>query len=605
MNHFLALSFKESSPADETHARIFARCHQAFRKLNPQSPPHELSLGSGLHAFLGKIEPSRFHQPSQSSFCYLASQPPCHTRKENVVDARALFDDWALSGGSAFLDLAPPFGGCGRTQQSDAIVAFADRCGLQYIYYWQGEGCALASSSCLLAGYVAKEALDEEALGLYSLVGNYLAGQSPFRGVRKLNPGCTCSLSAGYCEVISYLTGGDSKPSPIGSWDDAVSSGAEVLIQDVSSCLNAHQECSLELSGGLDSRLMLAAIPQERCAGVLTVTLGYPGSPDSRLAAQIARHAGMKHQPVDLSQIRGLSRTSALDLAKRASLECDHCSNPFSRAVLDWVNQQFDQKPRFSGQNGEFARGFYYAGQPNAPAPTRQLIESLIKWRIRANQSIDTGILADGYRQEIEEGVLRVIEGMFCGYQRGWLDSTDEFYFEGRMQRWVGADYSAASQNRTILAPFFNPSFIDWARKSPPSFKLGSRLAAATLERLDPVLARIPLDTGYNPRDLSSPSEYIKLLKRVDFLRKGTRKLLQKVSGRGCSPVGAEDLFRIIFPPGTSLASLVPRASKLAFIDTRALEEIEMGKRTISWVTLGFLLNLEWMLEFLDDSSHP
>ena len=603
MNHFLALSVNASDGASHRSAEILERSQRAFRKLNPQAQPLHLSFSEGEHVLLGCVELSRFHQPTPGSFCYLVSQPPWQGTDGRVMNAQRLFDGCAAAGDAAFRDLVPPFGGCLRTEQFKGIVAYADPCGLQQIYFWQGEGWTLASSSCLLAGYVARGTLDEEALGLYSALGYFLAGQSSFRNVRKLDPGHACSLQSGHCTVSSYLAGKGSNLSPITDWGEAVKTGAETLRRHTAASLEAFPECGIELSGGLDSRLILASIPKERRRSVFAFTIVQPHSPDSGPAAQIARAARMKHLVVDISRLRELAPDAAFALSKRASLACDHCSNPFTRAVLDWVNQQLEASPRFTGENGEFARGHFYAGQPDALSPTRRLMEDLVKWRVRTVQSIDTGILADRCRGELAERLTGVIQGMFGTYHRGWLESCDEFFLDGLMQRCAGAAWSKASQTRTILAPFFGASYIAWARRVPPSFKRGSRLVSGVLECLDPELAQLPLSTGFSPRDLLAPSLTVRLRQRLDFFRKLASKVRTRVAGPGRSNFGVEDMCRMVYPPGSSIAGLLPRACNLSFLDAKSLEEIEKGTRKLDWLTLGFLLNVEWTLEFLEDPS--
>jgi hypothetical protein len=72
------------------------------------------------------------------------------------------------------------------------------------------------------------------------------------------------------------------------------------------------------LSGGLDSRLVLAALVEAGLRdSIVAVTFGIPGTLDFDLAPAVARAAGVRHEPLDLSRIE--VSAEALEQAVRTS----------------------------------------------------------------------------------------------------------------------------------------------------------------------------------------------------------------------------------------------------------------------------------------------
>ena len=70
------------------------------------------------------------------------------------------------------------------------------------------------------------------------------------------------------------------------------------------------------LSGGLDSRLVLATLLELGLGSrIIAVTFGTPGTLDFELGREIARHAGVRHEAIPLSEVRPRASQLAATLA--------------------------------------------------------------------------------------------------------------------------------------------------------------------------------------------------------------------------------------------------------------------------------------------------
>lgn len=489
----------------------------------------------------------------------------------------------------------PPFGVAITGPTSDAALVATDPCGLRDVYVTTGPGWAAASTSSAALAALTGKGLDVDAIGHYALVGAYHGAQTPFSGVQRLPAGTAINLANG----VSTSTTFSADSRHFGRYEtprNALIEGARTVRRCVAAALSAFPDAALELSGGLDSRLLLAGIPPEERAGREAITLGTPDAPDWQLAVQIAESASLRHHLVDVSDVATLDPQQALDLVRVAARRRDYSANAIAGAFLDWVEERVGNGPRLSGQNGEFARGFYYAAQLDWPRPNDRLARTLAKWRILANDSVDSKLFVDGAYEEARSATLGRLAQTLTSYDGTWLQATDEYYLQQRMTRWVGAEWSASSLRRTILAPFFHPDYLSWARSSMPRWKRGSRLFCAVLNDLDPVLAGITSTGGEPPARLARPDIGTRLRRGQAWSDKAVTKVRQRIRHESKPPVGAGALVGLVREAWAKEPESLTAVANLPFLRHDVVEGIAQGRLPASAATVAFLVDLTGML---------
>ena len=371
-------------------------------------------------------------------------------------------------------------------------------------YVRRGASWVAASNSSLALAMLAFVRLDIEALMGFALTGNLDGTRSPFDDVHKIPHGHQALLVEGRIELKRYVV---EELHPAGGTDDElIDEGSDILRSLVEAATSSHKEpATLELSGGLDSRGLLVAMTPGMRRATRMLTLGTPDHPDWITAADLGVRVGAEHLFVDLRGLDALGPEEAWSIVERSAFRHDASSGAVASGVLDWVEGQVPQGPRFNGINGEYARGRFYSGQ--RPGPTTQArVDRLVRWRVFANDAVEPWLFHPGVIESARSDTLRRLQDEFSTYGPDWLRATDDHFLYGRMQRWCGADFSAAGLDRPLLAPYFCAPFLVWARRLDPLQKRSSRLFSAVLERLDPELARVPLVTGLSPHDLAHPS---------------------------------------------------------------------------------------------------
>lgn len=524
----------------------------------------------------------------------------------DTLDGSGLLSEMRRHGKAAFADLAPPWAACLRTGPAGPTLLATDTAALFPLYWTGGTGWAAASNSSVVLARLAGAALDEDALGAFCLLGHHLGDRTPFAGVRTVPAGVVCEIAHGETRFAHYhgdgdvaRCNGDRREDPL-TGAAAVRAGAEALTASVEASLDAHPDAVLELSGGLDSRAVVAAMPAHRRKGRTAVTLGMPGDADVAVAQALARRDGFDHTVVDLSELSRLDAGAASELVRRAASVRDHATNPLASGVLDWAEDMLPQRPRLTGQNGEYGRGFYHPGQRDHRGVDDRLVDRLARWRLFANERVDPRLLTPEFREHARAWTLDYLRRAFRSYGRPWLESTDEYYFDERIRRWVGAGYAAAATSRPVVAPYLHERYRWWVNATRAVDRSESQLFARVLAALDPGLAAVPLVSGVAPRELAATTLPARVRRAERTVRKVGRKVAQRARARGRPATGAETLGAAVLRSWRDDDDQLAAVARLPFLDEDAVWSVAAGRQASDSTSVGFLALLSAALSDLD-----
>ena len=578
--------------AAEPRARTLAEMAVAIGSREQWPPPTTLSITAGSRTcevvVWGEEDGDVLDTEREQAAVLFSSGAYGHDGRR--ISAAAMLDSGGEPSLARLAGMAAPQAvllACGRRSWACAAT---DQIGLAAVYYAsRDDGVAVGSSSRLVAAILGCE-LDQEAIGAYALLGAFAATDTPFLRVRRLGAGECARLDQSGLVIEQYCPTA-ARTSDARHLSGEVPRGVAAVRAGVEACIAAHPEAAIELSGGLDSRLILAALLAAGKKPIQALTLGEASDPDVAIAASLAQRAGIGHTRVDLGGIAGLDPDAALGTVDAAGRRRDYSDNCVSLGVLDWVEASFGAAPRFSGQNGELARGFYYPLQPPWPTTSNALARALVRWRLIANERASSELLEAGVWDAGVRHATATAQSFFERAGGDWLTATDLLYLYWRMQRWVGSDWSASSQTRVVLAPFFNPAFVTWALNARPGLKRNSRLLARVLDAIDPELARIPLADGKPPTSMFAPTISDRTAAWSKTAHKVAVKVRQRVKESAKPPAGADALSRLTLAGMRNRPAALERVAALPFVCSEYVERIADGAPA-SPPTVGLLVGL-------------
>lgn len=502
-----------------------------------------------------------------------------------ITDARAVLpriEDWLAPYAFAWLN---------RT--TDDILVTVDDCGLSHVFQWRRPGLVAVSSSATLLAQLVRAAPDPSGIGRMALLGFMAFDDSPFAGIKKILAGTALLCRRGRVEAIdrsrAIPIGGPGRPV---AFREHAREGAAVLRSIVAGALAAEPDCHIELSGGMDSRMILAAMTPEQRRGRVAVTIGAPQTPDVLIAQSLAQEVGMDHRLVDISPLASLPHDQLLKLVTEGARLYDFVANPFDRAVALFIEQRGEGLPRLSGQDGEFARGFYYPFQPITAPYEERLVDSLYSWRLATNDRVNPTLFEPGWYAALEADTIAMVKANWERTQGCFGDDLDRLYLRLRMQNWCGSAYTVGQAHRFILSPFFDRRFLEWAAAAPPPMKKGSRLFAAVLAELDPILAAKPLDSGIVPADLVAGGVRNAARTIQSYASKISKKLAQRFLGATAKTAGSDYFVKTLGRQGLFSTQDIDEMIQLGIFSAHNLPRALQTMTDLDKPTLSFLINV-------------
>jgi asparagine synthase (glutamine-hydrolysing) len=522
----------------------------------------------------------------------LCREPRRHEHALGLDEVRRLL---AHGSGNGLGEVLPSFAAVDQVGD-DTVVAATDALGFRHLYYGQGDGTAVLSTSAREVAARLGTELDREAIALQSLLGWQLGERTLFGGVRKLGAGDVARLERGRVSVSSP---GIPEGRAEGGLDASVDRAATILRDYLDALLDDHPDAILQLTGGQDSRLLLSAVRPSRRRGLRTLTLGLPGNPDFAIASDLSRRYGLVHETLHLGGLETLTPEEAEERSLRAARQLECMADPLAHAALTFAEERAEPGVRIGGLGGEVARGFYYLGPSTSAPVTRKRVERLTRWRMFVNESVATGAMDPAFVDWAREFAVAEVFALCSATGRDWMAATDEFYLYQRMQRWAGILATAVCFDRVAINPMLDDRFISIARGLAPRDKRNSIFLSRLQVALDDELARIPLDDRPPPLAYAHTGVANTARQAASTARKAARKAAQRARRANRPPAGGEILAAKVVEHWRANPGALDPARAIGVFREPWLDDVLSGAVDPSPSTVALITNLQVAAESL------
>ncbi len=261
----------------------------------------------------------------------------------------------------------------------------------------------------------------------------------------------------------------------------------------------------LALSGGMDSRAILAAIG-DKAAQIPAFTFGTRGCDEIRIARTIAQKLGMKHHIIELNPDKLLPYFKDVVYLTDGM---DYVGVSYLPLAYGEYRKHIDVL--LHGLEGDVLLGEYFLNDSLMQAKSEEdIVQVLYNGITVFPEDIRSNLLKPEYYAKVKEMPLNSLRDELR-HTQGRHPGNIATHFAIRSIAWrTDLMGCVIGRNKVEEAyPFFDNDFIDWMLRIPPNLRLNYRIYRQFLQKLSPELARVTRQLTGVPAD--SPLFLVKL----------------------------------------------------------------------------------------------
>src|ERR1051326_515500 len=249
-------------------------------------------------------------------------------RKGRPIDHNWLVHLYEERGEKFVEDLNGIFSGLLIDKRLERVLLFNDRYGLERVYCHQADGEIYFASEAkaLLRVLPETRSFDSNGVAQFLSYGCTLEGSTLFRGIERLAGGSLWSFAGGRCRQDRYFSPAAWESETVLSAKDFETEFQDTFNRVLPRYFESPNPTGISLTGGLDTRMIMACLPQTAEPTVCYTFSGPDGKTmDDRLASRVASVCGLNHRILRLESDFFGDFGSHVDRTVWAS---DGCSGP-------------------------------------------------------------------------------------------------------------------------------------------------------------------------------------------------------------------------------------------------------------------------------------
>jgi len=406
----------------------------------------------------------------------------------------------------------------------EKLLLANDRYGLRPLYYAVNNDKLLFAPEikAILQDKTFKREINDEAIAEFFAFGEFWGDKTLFKGAKVLPPASIFIYDGQKFSVEQYWHF-DYNPDYSLSEGDIIAQLIEALKKAVKIRMKDNLRYGVALSGGLDSRSVVAAIDPERKKNVLAYTFGPRDCNEVKIAKEVAKRAGIKHLSIDISP------ELLIDNAEQEVWLTDgrdyigvSFAYPISKLLKDKIDVVFD------GFALDLILGGSYLNESRVYCKNEDsLFNELFKKRLFSEEEL-CKLFVSSYYHKVKDIPLKSFKREFHKIKAAHPGNKSDQFFLSTRVAWIPIGYVFIRDMLEISNPTVDNNFIDIILKIPPEWRLNHYIYRKFLKTLSPELAKIP----YNHTMIRADAPFILWKAGTMYLRieNKIKRLIWKVS---------------------------------------------------------------------------
>ena len=335
----------------------------------------------------------------------------------------------------------------------------------------------------------------------YVLLGATHALQTPLDGLDLMDPTVAINLDTGAPSPL-YRPERLRTKSALVNAADAVAAVSSAIAEEFKHIGHAFgPDIGMALSGGFDSRLLLAALDH---AGVQPHLFVYGRADDADvvIARSVAARLGA---PIDCTDKADAERSLAALTADKLRANADFLDGLPVDGIFDRGADQATRllqvqggRLNLNGGGGEILRNFFYLRDRtyNAADIVAAFYTGWLDDVFHTRDERDAFLLA--LQDRVLESLGRDFGTRMARAQRLHRSEVELVYSLFRLRYWMGRNNSVSARYGAFMTPLVTPRLVAMAASIPMAWKDHGRLEAQVIQRLSPRVASGPSAYGFD-----------------------------------------------------------------------------------------------------------
>lgn len=374
------------------------------------------------------------------------------------------------------------------------LLIVNDRYGLRPHYYAVNDGKLLFAPEvkAILQDKTFKKEMNDEAVADFFAFGEILGDKTFFKGIEVLPPASIFTYKNNGEISIRQYWNFNYKPDYNKSEDDFVDDVVKTFKKAVEIRMEDDYRYSVSLSGGLDSRSIVAAIEESERKGVLAFTFGPLDCDEVKIAKKVSSKAGTKHKVMEITP------EMIIDNAEKEIFYSDGMDYvgvsyipPAYKSVKD-----DNRNIILDGLAFDLTLGGSYLTKGIINANKNELFKILYQKQRYLFSEVEFGkLFVNSYYHKIKDAPFRSFEKQFNTVKESHSGNyCDHFALQNHVRRWTVGGHILTRTCIENSVPTYDNALVDMILKIPPELRLNHHIYRKFLKKLSPELARLPYD---------------------------------------------------------------------------------------------------------------
>ncbi len=376
------------------------------------------------------------------------------------------------------------------------LTVINDRYGLRPIYYSQhNDGLYLASEvkAILTCNDVSKN-VDDSAIASLFFFGFVMENKTYFESIKLLPPASLLVFKNNKISISNYwdfnfLDRNEGKTQ--GYYEQKL---GNLILQAIERHVEDGTRITVPLSGGLDSRTILASIPKEHYP-INTVTFGTKDMDDVKIAQRVSDASGVNHHYLEISPEDIINNARKIVNITDGMISFLHSTgNMKFELIKDYTDVCLDGMQPF----GSFFSPFAIFKRKEKLLIADYLFQPI-------SRELAKSLFIRSYYKKIRDYPREIIGNISQKCKSTSASSIIDYSIATQyVRRFVNYGNLVKRAHVQVRSPFFDNDLVDFMVNTPPYERRYQYLYTRTFSRLFPELSKIPWEKTGLPVDATN-----------------------------------------------------------------------------------------------------